>query len=151
MLCDRSNEARSPPHEEAVLAFGAGRCHTHSHAYEVVQFQRSDCLAGCASDASPGQPAGRRARGRACSSVEREREPGDGRAYNDPPGVGDRERKAYRNEDDATPWLRRLSTTLGARVDVTTDPPPGLIPVPMKGAALLLTAAEFTAGVRRGK
>jgi hypothetical protein len=32
-----------------------------------------------------------------------------------------------------------------------TDPPPGLIPVPMKGAVLLLTAAEFTAGVRRGK
>jgi hypothetical protein len=32
-----------------------------------------------------------------------------------------------------------------------TDPPPELIPVPMKGAVLLLTQAEFTAGVRRGK
>jgi hypothetical protein len=31
-----------------------------------------------------------------------------------------------------------------------TDPPPGLIPVPMKGAVLLLTQAEFIAGVRRG-
>jgi hypothetical protein len=31
------------------------------------------------------------------------------------------------------------------------DPPPGLIPVPLKGAVLLLTAAEFTAGLRRGK
>jgi hypothetical protein len=36
-------------------------------------------------------------------------------------------------------------------VDVTTDPPPGLIPIPLKGAVLLLTQAEFTAGVRRGK
>jgi len=31
------------------------------------------------------------------------------------------------------------------------NPPPGLIPVPMKGAVLLLTQAEFTAGIRRGK
>jgi hypothetical protein len=36
-------------------------------------------------------------------------------------------------------------------VDVTTDPPPELIPIPLKGAVLLLTQAEFTAGVRRGK
>ncbi|MCX5735333.1 MAG: hypothetical protein NTW68_13535 [candidate division NC10 bacterium] len=32
-----------------------------------------------------------------------------------------------------------------------SDPPPGLIPVPMKGAVLLLTAPEFEAGIRRGK
>lgn len=32
----------------------------------------------------------------------------------------------------------------------TLIPHPGLIPVPMKGAVLLLTAAEFTAGIRRG-
>ena len=32
-----------------------------------------------------------------------------------------------------------------------TDPPPGLIPVPMKGAILLFTAAEFMAAIRRGK
>ncbi len=38
-----------------------------------------------------------------------------------------------------------------ADMNAPTDPPPGLIPVPMKGATLLLTAAEFTAGVRRGK
>ena len=31
------------------------------------------------------------------------------------------------------------------------DPPPGLIPVPMKSAVLLLTAPEFKAGIRRGK
>jgi hypothetical protein len=31
------------------------------------------------------------------------------------------------------------------------DPPPGLNPVPMKGAILLLTVSEVTAGVRRGK
>jgi hypothetical protein len=31
------------------------------------------------------------------------------------------------------------------------DPPPGLIPVPLKGAVLLLTAPEFAAGIRRGK
>ena len=31
------------------------------------------------------------------------------------------------------------------------DLPPGLIPVPMKGAVLLLTAPEFKAGIRRGK
>lgn len=30
-------------------------------------------------------------------------------------------------------------------MEVTTDPPPGLIPIPLKGAVLLLTAAEFTA------
>lgn len=30
-------------------------------------------------------------------------------------------------------------------------PPPGLIPVPMKGAVLLLTGPEFEAGIRRGK
>jgi hypothetical protein len=36
-------------------------------------------------------------------------------------------------------------------VDVTTDPPPGLIPIPLKGAVLLLTQAEFIAGVRREK
>jgi hypothetical protein len=29
--------------------------------------------------------------------------------------------------------------------------PPGLIPVPMKGAVLLLTGPEFAAGLRRGK
>ena len=33
----------------------------------------------------------------------------------------------------------------------TMDPPPGLISVPMNGAVLLLTQAEFTAGMRRGK
>ena len=38
-----------------------------------------------------------------------------------------------------------------ADMNAPTDPPPGLIPVPMTGATLLLTAAEFTAGVRRGK
>lgn len=32
-----------------------------------------------------------------------------------------------------------------------SDPPAGLIAVPMKGAVLLLTAKEFVAGVRRGK
>ena len=32
-----------------------------------------------------------------------------------------------------------------------TDPPPGLIPVPLKGAVLLLTQAEYLAGIRRGK
>ena len=32
-----------------------------------------------------------------------------------------------------------------------TDPPPGLIPVPLKGAVLLLTEAEYLAGIRRGK
>jgi hypothetical protein len=31
------------------------------------------------------------------------------------------------------------------------EPPPGLIPVPMKGAVLLLTVPEFSAGIRRGK
>lgn len=30
-------------------------------------------------------------------------------------------------------------------------PPPGLIPVSIKGAVLLLTAPEFAAGIRRGK
>ncbi len=29
-----------------------------------------------------------------------------------------------------------------------TDPPPGLIPVPMKGATQLLTEREFTARIR---
>ena len=33
----------------------------------------------------------------------------------------------------------------------TTDPPPGLIPVPLKGAVLLLTQAEYLAGFQRGK
>jgi hypothetical protein len=32
-----------------------------------------------------------------------------------------------------------------------SDPPPGLIPVPMKGAVLLFTAAEFMNAIRRGK
>ena len=32
-----------------------------------------------------------------------------------------------------------------------TDLPPGLIPVPTKGAVSLLTAAEFVAAVKRGK
>jgi hypothetical protein len=32
-----------------------------------------------------------------------------------------------------------------------TDPPPGMIPVPMKGAILLLTESEYLAGIRRGK
>jgi hypothetical protein len=36
-------------------------------------------------------------------------------------------------------------------VDVTTDPPPGLIPIPMKGAVLLFTTQEFMAAIRRGK
>lgn len=31
------------------------------------------------------------------------------------------------------------------------DPPPGLIPVPLKGAILLLTEPEYLAGLRRGK
>ena len=31
------------------------------------------------------------------------------------------------------------------------DPPPGLIPIPMKGAVLLLTFQEFQAAVARGK
>jgi hypothetical protein len=31
------------------------------------------------------------------------------------------------------------------------DPPPGLIPVPLKGATLLLTQAEYLARIRRGK
>ena len=32
-----------------------------------------------------------------------------------------------------------------------TDPPPGLIPVPVKGAVLLLTERELTAGSKRVK
>jgi hypothetical protein len=32
-----------------------------------------------------------------------------------------------------------------------TDPPPSPIPVPLKGCVLLLTAQEFTAGIKRGK
>ena len=32
-----------------------------------------------------------------------------------------------------------------------TDPPPGLIPVPMKGAVLLLSDRESTAGSKRVK
>jgi len=32
-----------------------------------------------------------------------------------------------------------------------TDPPPGLIPVPRKGAVLLLTEQELTAGSKRVK
>ncbi len=31
------------------------------------------------------------------------------------------------------------------------DPPPGLIPVPLKGAVLLLTRAEYAAAIKRGK
>ena len=31
------------------------------------------------------------------------------------------------------------------------DPPAGLIPAPLKGAVLLLTAAEYLAGLKRGK
>jgi|GEM_PF-1449406 hypothetical protein len=31
------------------------------------------------------------------------------------------------------------------------QPPAGLIPVPMKGAVLLLTEPEYLAGIRRGK
>ena len=31
------------------------------------------------------------------------------------------------------------------------DPPPGLIPVPVKGAVLLLTERELTAGSKRVK
>ena len=32
-----------------------------------------------------------------------------------------------------------------------TDPPPGLIAVPVPKAVLLLTPAEYRAGIRRGK
>jgi hypothetical protein len=38
-----------------------------------------------------------------------------------------------------------------AQMNPSTDLPSGLIPVPLKGAILLLTAAEFIAGVRREK
>lgn len=34
---------------------------------------------------------------------------------------------------------------------VKIDAPPGLVPVPLKGAVLLLTAPEYLAGIRRGK
>jgi hypothetical protein len=33
----------------------------------------------------------------------------------------------------------------------TTDPPPSLIPVQVPKAVLLLTVAEYAAGIRRGK
>jgi hypothetical protein len=36
-------------------------------------------------------------------------------------------------------------------VKLLTDPPPGLIPVSLKGAVLLLTEPEVLAGIRRGK
>jgi hypothetical protein len=43
-------------------------------------------------------------------------------------------------------WAR-----LGDPVPRTMDPSPGLIPVPLKGTVLLLTQAEYLAGIRRGK
>jgi len=33
----------------------------------------------------------------------------------------------------------------------SNNPPVGLIPVPLKGALLLLTESEYPAGIRRGK
>jgi hypothetical protein len=38
-----------------------------------------------------------------------------------------------------------------AQLNPPTDVPSGLIPVSLKGAVLLLTEREFTAGIRRGK
>jgi hypothetical protein len=48
---------------------------------------------------------------------------------------------------------RTARMVLGPRggLERPTDSPPGLIPVPMKGAILLLTESEYLAGVRRGK
>jgi hypothetical protein len=53
-------------------------------------------------------------------------------------------------------WSVGGGRTAGRSSEKRDDPvslvvPPGLIPVPLKGAILLLTEAEFTAGVRRGK
>jgi hypothetical protein len=46
-------------------------------------------------------------------------------------------------------WDGRI---LGVAMRPQTDPPAGLIPVPLgKGCLLLLTEPEFVAGIRRGK